>query len=205
MIAFSCSHCGMKLKVKPEFAGRSSKCPTCKQPLVVPAPDKTAGRRRSRRRSTAPTAAWPKRASMAASPWNQVPPLVPVSSRCRNCWPGRTKNGRTLRHRGRDRPRRHGGGPAGRRLRHPPGSRRQVPARPGRPRQEGSASSRRPRSPASSNIPTSCPIHELGVDAQKRLFFSMKMVKGRSLAAGAGRAAAEPEDRPRRNSRWAGC
>ena len=29
------------------------------------------------------------------------------------------------------------------------------------------------------NIP---PIHELGVDAQKRLFFAMKMVKGRSLA-----------------------
>src|SRR5271167_4194062 len=41
MISFSCSHCGMKLKVKPEFAGRSSRCPTCKQPLVVPAPDKT--------------------------------------------------------------------------------------------------------------------------------------------------------------------
>ncbi len=29
------------------------------------------------------------------------------------------------------------------------------------------------------NIP---PVHELGIDAQKRLFFSMKMVKGRSLA-----------------------
>src|SRR5262245_29894691 len=38
MIAFSCAHCGMKLKVKPEFAGRPSKCPTCKQPLVVPMP-----------------------------------------------------------------------------------------------------------------------------------------------------------------------
>jgi len=41
MISFSCSHCGMKLKVKPEFAGRSSRCPTCKQPLVVPGTDKT--------------------------------------------------------------------------------------------------------------------------------------------------------------------
>src|SRR6266852_5927940 len=39
MISFSCSHCGMKLKVKPEFAGRTSKCPTCKTSLVVPAPD----------------------------------------------------------------------------------------------------------------------------------------------------------------------
>ena len=41
MISFSCAHCGMKLKVKHEFAGRSSRCPTCKQPLVVPAPDQT--------------------------------------------------------------------------------------------------------------------------------------------------------------------
>jgi hypothetical protein len=41
MIAFFCSHCGMKLKVKLEFAGRSSKCPTCKKPLIVPLPDKT--------------------------------------------------------------------------------------------------------------------------------------------------------------------
>jgi len=31
----------MKLKVKDEFASRSSKCPTCKHLLVVPAPDKT--------------------------------------------------------------------------------------------------------------------------------------------------------------------
>ena len=38
MIAFSCSHCGMKLKVQDQFAGRQSKCPTCKQPLAVPMP-----------------------------------------------------------------------------------------------------------------------------------------------------------------------
>src|ERR1700704_1616585 len=41
MISFSCSHCGMKLKVKPQFAGRSAQCPTRKQPLVVPKPDTT--------------------------------------------------------------------------------------------------------------------------------------------------------------------
>ena len=38
MIAFSCSKCGKQLGVKPEFAGRSTACPTCKQPLVVPIP-----------------------------------------------------------------------------------------------------------------------------------------------------------------------
>jgi serine/threonine protein kinase len=37
MIAFSCSKCGKQLSVKPEFAGRSSACPTCKEPLIVPA------------------------------------------------------------------------------------------------------------------------------------------------------------------------
>jgi hypothetical protein len=41
MISFFCVNCGLKLQVKDEFAGRSSKCPTCKQPLVAPAPDKT--------------------------------------------------------------------------------------------------------------------------------------------------------------------
>ncbi|MBY0522823.1 MAG: protein kinase [Gemmataceae bacterium] len=41
MIAFSCAHCGMKLQVQDQFAGRQSKCPTCKQPLVVPMPSAT--------------------------------------------------------------------------------------------------------------------------------------------------------------------
>ena len=36
MIVFSCLQCGMKLTVKTRFGGRTSKCPTCKQPLVVP-------------------------------------------------------------------------------------------------------------------------------------------------------------------------
>src|SRR5262245_54366619 len=38
MIAFSCAGCGMKFSVKDEFAGRSTRCPTCKQPLTVPSP-----------------------------------------------------------------------------------------------------------------------------------------------------------------------
>lgn len=36
MIAFICSHCGKTLQVQDQFAGRQTKCPTCKQPLVVP-------------------------------------------------------------------------------------------------------------------------------------------------------------------------
>ncbi len=40
-IAFSCSKCGMKFSLKAEFAGRSTKCPTCKESLIVPSPDQT--------------------------------------------------------------------------------------------------------------------------------------------------------------------
>lgn len=40
MIPFDCSHCGMKFQVKDEFAGRAGKCPTCQAPLVVPPPTK---------------------------------------------------------------------------------------------------------------------------------------------------------------------
>lgn len=36
MISFLCLNCGLKLQVKEEFAGRSSRCLTCKHPLVVP-------------------------------------------------------------------------------------------------------------------------------------------------------------------------
>jgi serine/threonine protein kinase len=38
MIAFSCPQCGMKFQVKDEFAGRTTRCPTCKNALVVPPP-----------------------------------------------------------------------------------------------------------------------------------------------------------------------
>jgi len=41
MISFSCATCQMQFSVKDEFAGRSSLCPTCKQPLSVPCLDKT--------------------------------------------------------------------------------------------------------------------------------------------------------------------
>jgi serine/threonine protein kinase len=36
MIALGCPHCGMKLQVRDEFAGRTGPCPTCKQKLTIP-------------------------------------------------------------------------------------------------------------------------------------------------------------------------
>ncbi|OAI47277.1 hypothetical protein AYO44_09860 [Planctomycetaceae bacterium SCGC AG-212-F19] len=40
MISFSCS-CGQKFNVKPDVAGRKTTCPACKHPLVVPTFDPT--------------------------------------------------------------------------------------------------------------------------------------------------------------------
>jgi WD40 repeat protein/serine/threonine protein kinase len=37
VIAFTCPQCKSRLSVKDEFAGRSSECPTCRQPVQVPA------------------------------------------------------------------------------------------------------------------------------------------------------------------------
>jgi serine/threonine protein kinase len=41
MISFGCPSCQVKLSVKPEYAGRSARCPSCKHPLTVPSPDRT--------------------------------------------------------------------------------------------------------------------------------------------------------------------
>ncbi len=37
MISFACPHCQQKLNVKDELAGRTAPCPACKKPLTVPA------------------------------------------------------------------------------------------------------------------------------------------------------------------------
>jgi serine/threonine protein kinase/DNA-directed RNA polymerase subunit RPC12/RpoP len=36
MIAFACSHCGQKLSVKPELAGKKAKCPRCRGSFRIP-------------------------------------------------------------------------------------------------------------------------------------------------------------------------
>jgi hypothetical protein len=38
MIAFACLKCGQEYTVKPEFAGRRTKCARCGEPIVVPQP-----------------------------------------------------------------------------------------------------------------------------------------------------------------------
>src|SRR4051812_13287691 len=40
-ITFACTRCATRFSVKAEFAGRASKCPACKVPLVVPSAEQT--------------------------------------------------------------------------------------------------------------------------------------------------------------------
>ena len=91
MIPFSCSHCGMKLKVKPEFAGRSSKCPTCKQPLVVPAPDKTQASMPKGQIDGTDSSLAKAGVDGGVTLCKQATLLGLVRSRSRNSWPGRAR------------------------------------------------------------------------------------------------------------------
>ena len=179
MIAFSCARCGMKLKVKTEFAGRSSKCPTCKQPLTVPQPSPT---------EAVPAGEISGSASSLAVAGVEGGVLLEQTVAVRD-------NDRSLRdllaqragNSERDvieREIARGGMGAVLRASIATSAARSPSstARSGRSPQERCVSSRKRRSPASSSIPTSCPSTSWASIGQKRLFFSMKMVKGRSLA-----------------------
>src|SRR5688500_8280050 len=41
MIAFRCGQCGKEFEVGDEFAGRTTRCSTCKKPITVPPVDAT--------------------------------------------------------------------------------------------------------------------------------------------------------------------
>src|SRR5271163_943334 len=181
MISFSCSQCGMKIKVKPEFAGRSSKCPTCKKPLVVPAPDKTqaevpAGQIDGTDSSLAKAGVeggvtLEQRASAARPGWKSVQELLTRRAK---------KDGRYIIEGEIAR------GGMGAVLRAVDCDiRREVAVK---YLLDQTDTGKKARFVEEAQItgqlehPNIVPIHELGVDGQKRLFFSMKMVRGRSLA-----------------------
>jgi len=181
MISFTCSHCGMKLKVKPEFAGRSSKCPTCKQPLVVPAPDKTqaevaAGQIDGTDSSLAKAGVeggvtLEQKASVARPGWKSVQELLARRAK---------KDGRYIIEGEIAR------GGMGTVLRAVDCDiRREVAVKYLLDQTDAGKKARfveEAQITGQLEHPNIVPIHELGVDSLKRLFFSMKMVKGRSLA-----------------------
>lgn len=178
MIHFECSQCRMKFRVKPEFAGRKSTCPTCKQPIVVPEPDQTVGY----------VPAGQIDGTVSSVHQAGVDGGVTLGS---VGGPSTSESVDELLAKGK-----------------PSGQRYIIESEIAR---GGMGAVLRPstatfaaRSPSSSLLddkdpkkkarfveeaqitgqlehPNIVPIHELGVDSKKRLFFAMKMVKGRSL------------------------
>jgi serine/threonine protein kinase len=180
MIQFACALCGMKFQVKDELAGRAGKCPTCKESLVVPQPTKPAA---------APTG----QISGTPSSLHQAGLDVGVTLDV----PGGSTSGERsavadlLAGRARTGGRyviekeiaRGGMGAVVRAV--DCDIRREVAVK--YMLNDGDVS-QKARFVEEAQItgqlehPNIVPIHELGVDAEKRLFFAMKMVKGRSLA-----------------------
>jgi serine/threonine protein kinase len=179
-IAFSCTKCGMKFSVKAEFAGRSTHCPTCKEPLVVPSPDAT--------QTFAPP---PGRIDGAPSSLAQAGVEGGVTLAgdfataealsLHNLIDGKANEG--ARYVVESELARGGMGAVMRAV--DCDIRREVAVK---YLLDQSDAKKKLRFVEEAQItgqlehPNIVPIHELGVDAQKRIFFSMKMVKGRSLA-----------------------
>jgi serine/threonine protein kinase len=180
LIVFNCTHCGMKFQVQDQFAGRQSKCPTCKHALIVPVPAAIA----------VPA---PARIEGPASSLHQAGLVggVTLSGAGNTPAPASRAVGAALA----------GGQPGGQRYvvqgeiaRGGMGAvlravdcdiRREVAVK---YLLDQSDARKKTRFVEEAQItgqlehPNIVPIHELGVDAQKRLFFSMKLVKGRSLS-----------------------
>jgi len=181
MIAFSCSHCGMKLKVKEQFAGRQSKCPTCKKPLVVPAPDKTQAEVRAGQIDGTDSSVAKAGVDAGVTLEQMTSAARPGSKSLHELLAGRTKkDGRYIIEGEIAR------GGMGTVLRAVDCDiRREVALK---YLLDQSDAGKKVRFVEEAQItgqlehPNIVPIHELGVDNLKRLFFSMKMVKGRSLA-----------------------
>lgn len=176
MIAFACSQCALKLTVKPEFAGRSAKCPACKQPITVPRPDATRAYAGELDGTTSSVA----RAGIDGGVTLE-PPAKKGQRSLGDLLASRAKKGERYVIEGELA--RGGMGAVLRAI--DCDIRREVAVKymldPGDIR-------KKLRFVEEAQItgqlehPNIVPIHELGIDAQKRLFFSMKMVKGRSLA-----------------------
>lgn len=178
MITFSCYRCGMKFDVKDEFAGRATKCPTCKQPLVVPASSRSA-------------AAVPS-GSIGGSRGNLEESGIHAAVTLPTADPGKQRPvADVLRDRHDDAGHYVLDGEIAR------GStgvvlravdcdlRREVAIK---YLLDDGDLAKKSRFVEEAQItgqlehPSIVPVHELAIDAQKRVFFSMKLVRGRSLA-----------------------
>lgn len=177
-ISFSCNKCGMKFSVMPEFAGRSTSCPTCKDRIVVPSPDATIAYVPSAGKIDG-TASSLMRAEVKCT-MTLGGAAAGVSS-LQDVMANLTGDG--ARYVIEKELARGGMGAVLRAI--DCDIRREVAVK---FLLDQSNSKNKIRFVEEAQItgqlehPNIVPIHEIGVDAQKRIFFSMKMVKGRSLA-----------------------
>lgn len=177
-ITFCCQKCGTKFSVLPEFAGRSTTCATCKDPLVVPSPEMTV--------AYVPS---PGKLDGALSSLARLD--VPSQLTLGGAAAGVSSLNHALEREGGHGARyvienelaRGGMGAVLRAI--DCDIRREVAVK---YLLDQSNAKNKIRFVEEAQItgqlehPNIVPIHEIGVDSEKRLFFSMKMVKGRSLA-----------------------
>jgi len=181
MIAFACS-CGQKFKVKPQYAGRNSICPTCKQSLVVPAAPEA-------------TEAYVPQCEIegSASSLDQagLQSEVTLAPRENKLYAGQPSVQDLLARRSKKGHRYVLGGEIARGgmgavLRAADCDlRREVAIKfmlDGRDQRLKLRFVEEAQITGQLEHPNIVPIHELGIDSQQCLFFAMKMVKGRSLA-----------------------
>ncbi len=180
-IAFSCAKCGMKFSVKQEFAGRATKCPTCKEMLKVPSADQTQAVAPSRGK-LAGTASSLAQAGMDGGMTLAGEASTETShDLLRNLIDSKGNDG--ARYIVESEIARGGMGAVLRAV--DCDIRREVAVK---YLLDQADAKKKLRFVEEAQItgqlehPNIVPIHELGIDAQKRVFFSMKMVKGRSLA-----------------------
>jgi serine/threonine protein kinase len=169
----------MKLQVKPEFAGRSAHCPTCKRPISVPREETT--------KAYVPA----EQIDGLASSVFQAGVDAGITLAQPGAPSGQPSVGEMLANRPRQRERYVIGGEVGRGgmgavLRAVDRDIRREVAIKFLLDQADSHKKLRFIEEAQINgqleHPNIVPIHELGIDSQKRFFFAMKMVRGRSLA-----------------------
>lgn len=183
MISFSCPHCGMSYQVKEEFAGRTTQCKGCKHALQVPAPaavpetiaaPQVVGAAASLAQAGLGGGVTLSMHAVAGDPTLEPCGVKEVLARQGKSGERYVVEGEIAR------------GGMGVVLRAVDCDiRREValkflldPSNPNKTLrfiEEAQITGQLEH-------PNIVPVHELGIDGQKRVFFSMKMIKGRSLA-----------------------
>ena len=178
-ISFSCMKCGMKFDVSPEFAGRKTTCPTCKVALFVPAMQQATVAMPTTGNIDGPASSLAH--AQIDADVTLAGSMVGGNSSLQLRMTNKSADG--TRYVIESELARGGMGAVLRAI--DCDIRREVAVK---YLLDQSNAKNKIRFVEEAQItgqlehPNIVPIHELGVDAQKRVFFTMKMVKGRSLA-----------------------